>query len=207
MGGWAPHRYPAGPSNNRLQTGKLQNGLASKATMTIQSYKTMVLSSSRLRFQKNKKISPRSTPYHVPQERKACQIVVGPWPKKTSLVKWQKFAHTGTDQRKFSVQNFRVTDIQQLFNTALIIHHSSYTTRHTPLIIHHSSYTAHHTPLIMHHSSYTTHHTRLIIHRSSYTTHHTPLIIHHSSNTTHHTPLIIHHSSYTTHHTPLIIHH
>ena len=33
------------------------------------------------------------------------------------------------------MQNFRVTDIQQLFND-----HSSYTTRHTPLIIHHSSY-------------------------------------------------------------------
>ena len=63
------------------------------------------------------------------------------------------------DQRKFSVQNFRVTDIQQLFN-----HHSSYTTHHTPLIIHHSSYTTHHTPLIIHHSSYTTHHTPLIVH-------------------------------------------
>ena len=119
------------------------------------------------------------------------------------------------DQRKFSVQNFRVTDIQQLFNhhssytthqTPLIIHHSSYTTHHTPLIIHHSSYTTHHTPLIIHHSSYTTHHTPLIIHHSSYTTHHTPLIIHHSSYTTHHTPLIIHYSSYTTRHTPLIIH-
>ena len=96
------------------------------------------------------------------------------------------------------MQNFRVTDIQQLFN-----HHSSYTTHHTPhtpLIIHHSSYTTHHTPLIRHHSSDTTHHTPLIIHHSSYTTHHTPLILHHSSYTTHHTPLIIHHSSYTTHH-------
>ena len=102
------------------------------------------------------------------------------------------------DQRKFSVQNFRVTDIQQLFNTALIIHHSSYTTHHTP------SYTTHHTPLIIHHSSYTTHHTPLIIHHLSYTPHHTPLIIHHSSYTTHHTPLITHHSSYTTYHTPLV---
>ena len=70
------------------------------------------------------------------------------------------------------MQNFRVTDIQQLFN-----HHSSYTTHHTPLIIHHSSYTTHHTPLIIHHSSYTTHHTPLIIHHSSHTTDHTPLII------------------------------
>ena len=52
----------------------------------------------------------------------------------------------GYCQRKFSVQNFRVTDIQQLFN-----HHSSYTTHHTPLITHHSSYTTHHTPLIIHH--------------------------------------------------------
>ena len=49
-------------------------------------------------------------------------------------------------QRKFSVQNFRVTDIQQLFN-----HNSSNTTHHTPLITHHSSYTTHHTPLIIHH--------------------------------------------------------
>ena len=123
-------------------------------------------------------------------------------------------------QRKFSVQSFRVTDIQQLFNhhssytthttthhTSLIIHHSSYTTHHTPLIIYHSSYTSHHTPLIIHHSSYTTHHTLLIIHHSSYKTHHTPVIIHHSSYTTHHTPLIIHQSPYTTQHTPLIIHH
>ena len=78
-------------------------------------------------------------------------------------------------QRKFSVQNFRVTDIQQLFN-----HHSSYTTHHTPLITHHSSYTTHHTPLIIHHSPHTTDHTPLIIHHSSYTTHHTPLIIHRS---------------------------
>ena len=104
-----------------------------------------------------------------------------------------------TSQRKFSVQNFRVTDIQQLFN-----HHSSYTTHHTPLIIHHSSYTTHHTPLITHHSSYTTHHTLLIIHHSSYTTHHTPLIIHHSSFITCHTPLIIHQSSYTAH-TPALV--
>ena len=105
------------------------------------------------------------------------------------------FSLFGSHQRKFSVQNFRVTDIQQLFN-----HHSSYTTHHTPLIIHHSS---------NHHSSYTTHHTPvikppLIIHHSSCTTHHAPLIIHHSSYTTHHTPLIIHHSSCTTHHAPLI---
>ena len=88
-------------------------------------------------------------------------------------------------QRKCSVQNFRVTDIQQLFN-----HHSSYTTHHTPLIIHHSSYTTHHTPLIIHHSSYTTHHTLLIIHHSSYTTDHTPLIIHQSSYTAH-TPALV----------------
>ena len=54
------------------------------------------------------------------------------------------------------MQNFRVTDIQQLFN-----HHSSYTTHHTPLIIHYSSYTTHHTRLI----------TPLIIHQSSYTAH------------------------------------
>ena len=114
-------------------------------------------------------------------------------------------AGMSASQRKFSVQNFRVADIQQLFNTAPIIHHSSYTTHHTPLIIHHSSYTTHHTPLIIHHSSYTTHHAPLIIHHSSYTTHHTPLIIHHSSYTTYHTPLIIHHSSYTTHHALLII--
>ena len=63
------------------------------------------------------------------------------------------------NQRKFSVQNFRVTDIQQLFN-----HHSSYTTHHTPLIIHYSSHTTHHTLLIIHHSSHTTHHTPLITH-------------------------------------------
>ena len=55
------------------------------------------------------------------------------------------------NQRKFSVQNFRVTDIQQLFNTPLIIHHLSYTTHHTPLIRHHSSYITDHTPLIIHH--------------------------------------------------------
>ena len=91
---------------------------------------------------------------------------------------------TGHYQRKFSVQNVRVTDIQPLFNTPLIIHHSSYTTHHTPILIHHSSYTTHHTPLIIHHISYTTHQTPLIIHHSSYTTHHTPLIIHHSSHTT-----------------------
>ena len=102
-------------------------------------------------------------------------------------------------QRKFSVQNFRVTDIQQLFN-----HHSSYTTHHPPLITHQSSYTTHHTPLIIHYSSHTTHHTLLIIHHSSHTTHLTPRITHHGSHTTYHTLLIIHHSSYTTHHTPLI---
>ena len=84
------------------------------------------------------------------------------------------------DQRKFSVRNFRVTDIQELFIHHSSIHHSS---------IHHSSYTTHHTPLIIHHSS---------IHHSSNTTHHAPLIIHHSSTT--HPPLIIHHSSNTTHH-------
>ena len=52
-------------------------------------------------------------------------------------------------QRKFSVRNFRVTDIQELFIHHSSIHHSS---------IHHSSYTTHHTPLIIHHSSYTSHH-------------------------------------------------
>ena len=121
-------------------------------------------------------------------------------------------------QRKCSVQNFRVTDIQQLFNTPLIIHHSSYITHHTPLIKHHSSYTTYHSPLVIHHSSYITHHTSLIIHHSSYTTHQTSLIIHHLSLTTHHTPLIIHfvltpvniivhRSSDTTHLTPLMKHH
>ena len=89
-------------------------------------------------------------------------------------------------QSMFSVQNFRVTDIQWLFNAAFIIHRS--------LIIHHWSYTTHHPTLMMHHSSYTTHHTQLV-----YTARHTPLIIHPSSYTTHH-------PSYTTHHT-LIIHH
>ena len=62
-------------------------------------------------------------------------------------------------QRKFSVQNFRVTDIQPLINTPLI---------NTPLI---KPLIIHHTPLIIHHCSYTTHHT----------THHAPVIIHHSS--------------------------
>ena len=54
-----------------------------------------------------------------------------------------------SSQSKFSVQNFRVTDIQELFIHHSSIHYSSYTTHqytthHTPLI---------NTPLIIHHSS------------------------------------------------------